>query len=141
MFVARTVIAALTSCVLLGLTGCVTTARSNLAHSADRLETNADELAADARDTEYPAGFVRDTHVLSDAAREFRHTVEDSNATDADVRAAFDLLSHDYHAVRDDVEHADSREARVDLRPVTQAYLDIEGEMGGYPVRHASAGY
>ena len=141
MSVARTVTSAFACCLLLGLAACATTAaRGGLVHSADRLQNNAEELSRDARDTDHPAGFVRDTQALADAAREFRRTVEDRSATDGDVRAAFDRVSRDYHAVRDDVEHADSREARIDLHPVTQAYLDIESLMRGYPAGRADVG-
>ena len=35
----------------------------------------------------------------------------------------------------DDVEHSGSRTARSDLQPVTDSYLDIEREIGGYPGR------
>jgi hypothetical protein len=31
------------------------------------------------------------------------------------------------------------REARIDLKPVTESYLDVEREMGGYPERQARA--
>jgi hypothetical protein len=30
------------------------------------------------------------------------------------------------------VDRSDSREAQLDLKPVTEAYLDVEREMGGY---------
>jgi hypothetical protein len=64
---------------------------------------------------------------------EFRSTVEDHSSTDSDVRVAFERLSRSCHAVRDEVDHSDSRTARSDLQPVTDSYLDIEREMGGYP--------
>jgi hypothetical protein len=35
--------------------------------------------------------------------------------------------------VRDEVEHSDDREVRSDFKAVTDAYLDIERELGGYP--------
>ena len=43
------------------------------------------------------------------------------------------------HALRDEVERSDSREARIDLKPITESYLDVEREMGGYPERQARA--
>jgi hypothetical protein len=132
--------AALAACLLLGLDGCATT-RSGLVTSADRLEHNANLLADDARASDYPRDYprdyVHDAHVLADDARAFRHTVEDSSATDGDVKVAFERLSRSYHVVRDDVEHSDSRTARDDLQPVTTDYLDIEQQLGGYPVRRA----
>jgi hypothetical protein len=135
--------AALASCLLFGLSACVTTTRSNMATSADRLEHNAAMLADDARSTDYPSDYVHDVHLLADDARNFRNTVEDHSSTDSDVRVAFERLSRGYHAVRDEVDHSDSRRARDDLRPVTDSYLDIEREMGGYPARpeHRASGY
>jgi hypothetical protein len=64
---------------------------------------------------------------------------DDRDSSDTDVKAAFKRVSRGYLAVRDDLEHSDRREARDDLKPVTDAYLDLESEVGGYPVRRASA--
>jgi hypothetical protein len=46
------------------------------------------------------------------------------------VKESFGRLSRSYHALRDEVERSDSREARIDLKPVTESYLDVEREMG-----------
>jgi hypothetical protein len=136
---AKAVAAALAACALLGIAACATTTRGSLVSSSDRLESDTEALARDARDTEYPADFRADTDRLADAAHEFRRTVEDSSASDADVRAAFDRLGRAYHRVRDEVKDSDSGRAHEDLRPVTNAYLDIENQMGGHPPeRHAS---
>lgn len=130
------------SCALFVLGGCVST-RSNLADTADRLEHNAAALAQDTdrlpAGSDYPTGYTRDTAQLAEDARYFRHTAEDRDSSDGDVKAAFRRVSRSYHVVRDDVDHSDSREARADLKPVTDAYLDLENEVGGYPVRRASA--
>lgn len=128
--------AALAACLLVGLSGCATTTRSNMSTSADRLEHNANLLADDVRSADYPSGYVRDVHMLADDARDFRRTVEDRASSDGDVKVAFERLSRSYHAVRDEVDHSDSRTARGDLQPVTDSYLDIEREMGGYPAVH-----
>jgi hypothetical protein len=133
----RNSLPAAAACALLGLVGCVST-RSNLTSSAERLEHNANALARDARDADYPAGYVHDAHELADEAREFRHTAEDRSASDTDVKVAFERVSRRYHALRDDVDRSDSRTAQADLKPVTDSYLDVEREMGGYPERHAS---
>jgi hypothetical protein len=138
MVVRRAATAALISGLLLGLAACVTTPRSDLSNSADRLEHSADALAEDARASGYPADYVHYAHVLADDARGFRDTVEDRSASDTDITVAFDRLSRSYHAVRDEVDHSDSRTARADLRPVTDSYLDIERDMGGYPEQRAS---
>ena len=130
------------ACALLGLGGCVET-RSSLTGSADRLEHHATALARDANDlpaaADYPTGYARDTRQLADDAHEFRAVTRDHDAGDADVKAAFKRVSRSYLLVRDEVEHSDSREARADLKPLTDAYLDVERELGGYPTRHASA--
>jgi hypothetical protein len=39
--------------------------------------------------------------------------------------------------VRDEVEHSDDRNVRSDFKTVTDAYLDIERDIGGYPERQA----
>lgn len=130
------------ACALVALGGCVST-RSTLADSADRLEHNANVLAHDTdrlpAASDYPRGYTRDTEQLADDARNFRHVAQDRAATDGDVKVAFKRVSRSYLAVRDDVDHSDSREARSDLKPVTEAYLDLESEVGGYPARRASA--
>jgi len=138
----RTLALATAVAALLGLGGCVST-RGNLSSSADRLAENTHALAHEAEDlpagADYPASYPRDARQLADDAHEFRNTAMDRSATDADVKAAFQRVSRSYLLVRDEVEHSDSREARDDLRPVTTAYLDVEREIGGYPVHHASA--
>lgn len=129
--VARTVALALGACALLALGACATT-RGALTSSADDLEHASYALAhEEPADSDYPT--AREARELADEARDFRHTVEDSAATDEDVRVAFRHVSRTYHDLRDEVERSDSGEARDDLRPVTNAYLDVERAMGGYP--------
>lgn len=140
MVVARSITVAMTVSALLGLAGCVET-RGNMASSADRLEHSANLLARDASDeraTDYPTTYVRDAHALADDAHEFRNIAVDRRGSNAEVKAAFERVSRDYHVVRDEVDHSDSRRARDDLKPVTDAYLDVERAMGGYPERRAS---
>ena len=106
------------SLMAVALAGCATTSRhGGLDHSAARLDRNAQALAQDAQD-------------FAVRAHEFRRTVE-SGADRADVKASFDELSRSYHALRDSVERSGSDTARRDMQPVTQAYLDIEDDMGG----------
>ncbi len=131
--VVRNIAAALAGSVLVLLVGCATT-HGNLTSSADRLERNADLLARDARD-DSSGTYSRDAHRLADEAHEFRRTVHDRGADSSSVKSAFEDLSKDYHALRDEVDRADSRQAQLDLKPVTEAYLDVEREMGGYPDR------
>ncbi len=117
------------SCAFVILTGCATT-HGSLPSSADRLQRNSEVLARNAHDD---SEFARDAHELATEARDFRLAVTDRRADDRDVKDAFERLSKDYHAVRDNVDRTHSRQAEIDLRPVTDAYLDIERAVGGYP--------
>jgi hypothetical protein len=38
-------------------------------------------------------------------------------------------LSRHYHALRDEVDRSRDRDAELDFKPVTEAYLDVEREM------------
>lgn len=128
------------------LAGCATTRHGGLDHSAARLDRNAQALAQDSE--EAPRGYAERTSYTEDArdfadrAHEFRRTVEDDSADKQDVRASFDELSRSYHALRDDVERSGDEDARRDMRPVTQAYLDVEDDMGGAgPSRYSQEDY
>jgi len=122
----------------IALAGCATTRHGGLDSSAARLDRNAQDFAQDS--TEAPRGYDENTTYTEDArdfadrAHEFHRTVEDreeGDSGDRDVKTAFDELSRSYHALRDDVERAGNPDARRDMRPVTQAYLDVEDNMGG----------
>ncbi|MGH8137549.1 MAG: hypothetical protein ACREVV_05050 [Steroidobacteraceae bacterium] len=143
MAVARIIAATAAGLLLTALGGCVTT-QGNLTSSADRLEHNSDALAQDLRDestaADYPSGYSQDARDLAEQSHDFRRTVEDRSASDGDVKAAFEHLSHSYHALRDDVDRSESHAAKVDLRPVTEAYLDVERGMGGYPAHRYARG-
>jgi hypothetical protein len=112
---------------LIALAGCATT-HGSLTSSADRLERSADVLARDSSGDSY--SYSREARELADQSHDFRRTVTDRRADDRDVKDAFDALSRDYHALRDRVDRANSHQASLDLRPVTEAYLDIEREVG-----------
>ena len=112
--------------------GCVTSPHGNLARSADRLDHNADVLARDDHGGHAGSSYSREADALAEKAHDFRLAVGDSRADRRDLDAAFESLSRTYHALRDDVDRSDSREAQLDLKPVTEAYLDVEREMGGY---------
>lgn len=88
-------------------------------------------------DHTYVHAYERDTHALAVDAQALRRVVEEGSS-DADVRIAFDRVSRSYHAVRDEVEHSDSREARADLQPVTDDYADVERALQGYTTRPMS---
>ncbi len=150
MVVRPSVLVTFVAAALAGLAGCATTtARSKLADAATNLETDANALARDSGDeltregardrddygrTDYPREYGRDAEALARDAHELRAAVED-NASDSEVRAAFDRVARSYHAVRDEVEHSESVQARRDLDPVTDSYRTVEREVGVYP-RH-----
>jgi hypothetical protein len=134
-----TMVAALT---LAGLAGCTT--RANLTNAAVNLEYNANALERDAGDelartddtTDDPrtGGYARDARALARSAHELRVAVEE-RASDGEVRAAFARVSRSYHAVRNEVTHSDSHQARRDLVPVTDSYRAVEHELGIRPGR------
>src|SRR5690349_20860200 len=116
--------------MMAALGACATT-HGGLRSSADRLERNADALARDSRFES--SGYSHDARELAAETHDFRRTVEDSHADRRDIDAAFAQVSNRYHALRDEVDRSDSRQAQLDFRPVTDAYLDVERAMGGYP--------
>jgi hypothetical protein len=118
--------------------GCATSSHDSLGRSADRLEHNSEVLARSDHGRGYASSsYSREADELAAKAHDFRQAVRDSRSDRRDLDVAFESLSRSYHALRDDVDRSDSREAQADLRPVTDAYLDIEREMGGYPDRYA----
>jgi hypothetical protein len=109
--------------------GCASSPHGNLGRSADRLEHNSAVLARNDRGS---STYSREADQLAEKAHDFRMAVMDSRADRRDLEGTFESLSRSYHALRDDVDRSDSREAQLDLKPVTEAYLDVEREMGGY---------
>jgi hypothetical protein len=127
MAVGRSIAVGMVCAAFVALAGCATT-QGSLTTSAERLERNAAELARDGRDS---TRYGNDARELADQAHDFRLTVTDRRAEDRDIRLAFEELSHDYHSLRDEVDRSESRDAALDFRSVTEAYLDIEREMNG----------
>jgi hypothetical protein len=123
------------SLTALALAGCASTPHGGLNTSADRLDRNAQAFAQDAQNAPRGyaggSGYAEDAQAFATRAHEFRRTVEDSGANRSDVRASFNDLSRSYNALRDDVQRLGSSDASRDLQPVTQAYLDVEDDMGG----------
>jgi hypothetical protein len=140
------------SLMVMALSGCATTRHGGLDNSADRLDRNAQEFAQDSAEaprgySENTSGYTEDARDFADRAHEFRRTVEDQDSgdrdvSDRDVRASFDELSRSYHSLRDEVERSGDSVARRDMQPLTQAYLDVEDNMGGAgapPSRYSDA--
>ena len=117
----------LASFAAVGFAGCVTT-HGNLQSSADRLERSAVELQSHAR-ADGSGNYYRDAQEFADESRDFNHTLDDRRADRNDVQEAFRDLSSRYHALRDEVERSHDRDAELDFKPVTEAYLDVEREM------------
>lgn len=110
-----------------GFAGCATT-HGNLTSSADKLERSAVELQRDARD-DGSSGYYRDAQQFASEAHDFRRTLDDRRADGSDLQDAWRDLSGRYHALRDQVERSHDRNAELDFKPVTEAYLDVEREM------------
>jgi len=126
--VEKRIVLTLAAMAALGLAGCATT-QGNLASSAERLERSAEELRADARDEGASGGYYRDAQEFAAETRDFNRTLEDRRADRDDVQDAFRDLSSRYHALRDEVERSHDRDAELDFKDVTEAYLDVEREM------------
>ena len=75
---------------------------------------------------------------LANEARDFRRLVADGDADRDDLDDAFRDLSMEYHALRDDTERNRESELDDEFQDVTEAYLDIEREMGRRKSRIAS---
>jgi len=129
---------------LAGLAGCVTNTRANLSNAAQNLEYNASALVHDTGDdvargdqrtdetadySHFRHEYARDAAALARGAHELRVAL-DEGASDSEVHAAFDRVSRSYHAVRDEVTHSDSLQARRDFGPVTDSYRAIAHELG-----------
>ena len=112
---------------VLGFAGCVTP-HGNLTSSADRLERSAVELQRDARN-DGSNGYYRDAEAFASEAHDFRLTLDDRRADRNDLQDAWRDLSGRYHTLRDEVERSHDRNAELDFKPVTEAYLDVEREM------------
>ena len=127
MFSKRLGLTIASSAAVLGFAGCVTT-HGNLTSSADRLERSAVELQRDARD-DGSNGYYRDAQEFANEAHDFRRALDDRRADRDDLQNAWRDLSGRYHALRDEVERSHDRNAELDFKPVTEAYLDVEREM------------
>ena len=130
------------------LAACTTTTHTRTARAADRLEGSAGVFAA--RTCYEPNTACSATQYLpaarqfADQAREFRQTLD--NAGDQAVVFAFQRLWRAYHTLRDDVYRLRNRQLRVDLKPITHAFVDVQRHVKtGYsyadPTLYASGGY
>jgi hypothetical protein len=126
------------------LAGCVTNTRANLSNAAQNLEYNASALVHDTGDdvargdqrtdetadySHYSHEYARDASALARNAHELRVAL-DEGASNSELHVVFDRLSRSYHAVRDEISHSDSLQARRDFGPVTDSYHAIAHELG-----------
>jgi hypothetical protein len=128
MELARNIMLAAASAMVVALAGCSTTTAahsgSTLAESATALQRNAQALA-DQSDTMTPA-VQQDAHRLADSTFRFQSYVAANGTDNASARSAFESVSRNYQKVSQDVAQLDTANARADLQPVTDAYQDVE---------------
>jgi len=143
----RSVVIAILGLAVVLLAGCTTT-RITRAASAERLERSATAFVAD---TCYePNGGCATTRYLpaaqafADQAQVFGRTLH--GAGDQEVVLAFKRLWRSYHTLRQDVYRSRDRQAEVDLKPVTRAFIGVQllvknGYSYADPTLYASGGY
>jgi hypothetical protein len=129
MELARNIMFATASALLVTLAGCATTPRNPLVDSADTLAYNAHALA-DHSDAISPT-LEWDAHQLAESTYQFRTAVPVNGTDDASAKTAFEAVSRNYQKVNDDVNQLNTSNARAALRPVTEAYQAVERRLGG----------
>jgi len=136
MIVVRSGVIAMSALILVALASCATT-RSQMLTSSDRLERSAAAFAIETRD------YFPDASEFADQVRAFRETVD--RAGDREVLSEFEQLWNNYYALRDEVEHSDSQQAKVGFKPVTQAFREVVSDIKGYadsdPALYARGGF
>jgi hypothetical protein len=145
MAVVRSIVIA-TLWAVLPLASCATT-HDRMIRAADRLERNADAFDSETRyepDPAYSAtGCFRGAREFVEQAHDFRQVLD--SAGDREVIFAFEHLWRSYQALRDEA-CLHSRQARADLKPVTEAFVDVQRIVkNGYSYAdsalYASGGY
>jgi hypothetical protein len=126
MEVRRAIVWVSASAVLMCLAACATT-RNPLADSADTLNHNAQAFAQQS-DAMTPA-LRQDAHQLADSTLEFRSVVGVNGTDSASAKTAFEDVSRSYHRVKADVDQVGTPNSEADLRPVTEAYQNVERVM------------
>jgi hypothetical protein len=125
MLYARTVTVATAGLMLVLFCGCVST-RGNLIQAADRLEGRADALSRyEGHGAHGKRGYLPQARGFADQARDFRATVGRRRTGDLDVVYAFQDLWRSYHVLLD-AAGAQGHQARADLKPVKQAFVDVQ---------------
>lgn len=127
------------------IAGCETT-HFRTARAADTLDHRAGAFAARTclEPNTSSQQHLRSACAFADQAYEFRQTL--GNAGDQEIVLVFQRLWRSYHALRDEVDGLHDRQLRADLKPVTQAFVDVQRHVkNGYsyadPTLYASGGY
>lgn|GEM_PF-1436635 len=123
------------------LAACTTSTHSRMMSLAETLERNAVAFASDthyepaASDlTTGPESVERGFPGAQDfayQAEEFRKTVQD-RAGDRKIMLAYERLWRGYHTLSDQVERSENRQAKVDFKPVSQAFGAVQNGMQAY---------
>ena len=136
-----------TGMALVLLAGCATT-QTRPAAAAERLERSAEAFVAG---TCYepnagcsPNRYLPAARAFADQAMRFEQTLR--GAGDQEVVLAFERLWRSYHTLRDEVGRSRDRQARIQLKPVTRTFIDVQREVKNRysyadPTLYASGGY
>jgi hypothetical protein len=129
MLYARIIAVASAGLILVLLSGCVPT-RGRLIQAADRLEGRADALTRYAPQGGHgvggDGGYYEQARGFADQTRDFRQTVGRRRTGDLDIVYAFQDLWRSYHRLLEQAESARGHQARRDLKPVKQAFVDVQ---------------
>jgi hypothetical protein len=124
-------------CVMLGLAtatlvGCASTPVEP-GDSADQLERSATSFESASRAAYYGSAnnLTRDAEDLARETRQLRGALADKGTDQGYVKDAFERVSHSYRVLRDEVQQLDSDQFQDDLQPVTEAYLEVQRDVGG----------
>jgi hypothetical protein len=122
MVPARSIVVAAAGLLSILLGGCVST-HTRMAQAADRLQESASAFAA-AGGNYASTGYSEQARAFADQARDFRETV--GSGGDLRVVWSYKQLWRGYHALRDAVARSHQRQARVDLKPVSKAFVKVQ---------------
>ena len=103
------------------LAGCVTT-HARASRAAHGLEHSVEVFTARACFEPNPACFA--ARGLAEQTREIRQTLD--MAGDAEVVSAFKRVWRGYQALRGEIYRSDDRQFRPDLKPITQAFIEVQ---------------
>ena len=103
------------------LAGCTTT-HARASRAADGLEHSVEVFTARACYEPNPACLA--ARGLAEQTHEFRQTLD--TAGDAEVVSAFKRVWRGYQALRGEIDRSGDRQFRPDLKPITQAFIEVQ---------------